>query len=268
VPVLAAVIRGGYSSLPRWTGARRRGRIEVEFSVAFTSEELKELGVEEIRERLGRALAHDEAAWQERRKIPYIAVRKAERLELALFMCPRCETIGSLRSARSLLNCVSCGMALKLDRFGRFTARGPGLPAFATIRDWDRWQTAAFERELFRKSLDRPGGPLFSDPGAMVLHGRRMNPLRLLRTGTLILYADRVELATLLGERLRFPVGDIEGASVLKKDILEFYVGRELYQTRFPLRFASARKWQTAIEILARDANKARASTLSSPGVV
>jgi hypothetical protein len=164
-------------------------------------------------------------------------------------------------------------MALKLDPFGRFKARLDGPPPFATIRDWDRWQEGAFERFVERESTGRPDGPLFSDPGAMVLRGRKMNPLRLLRTGTLILYPDRIELATLLGERLVFPVADIEGISVLKKNILEFYVGRDLYQTRFTMRSASARKWQTAVEILSLRAarlaaNNASESTLSSPKIV
>jgi hypothetical protein len=143
-------------------------------------------------------------------------------------------------------------MALKLDQFGRFKARDDGPPVFATIRDWDRWQAIAFEREVGRESTERPRSPLFSDAGALILRGRKMNPLRLVRSGTLILYPDRVELATLLGERLRFPVAGIEGISVLKKNILEFYIGKDLYQARFPMRSASARKWQTAVEALAR----------------
>jgi 1-acyl-sn-glycerol-3-phosphate acyltransferase len=261
VPVLAAVIKGGYSSLPRWTKARRRGRIEVEFKLLFGAEELKALKAEEIGERLVDALAHDEAAWQEKSKVPFVALRKAEHLELALHMCPCCEAIGSLRSSRSRLNCDSCGMALRLDPLGRFRSRGDGPPPpFDTIRDWDRWQADAFRRRILRNAEGggpgRSGGPLFSDAGAMMLRGRKMNPLRMLRTGTLILYPDRLELATLLGERLRFPIADIEGIGVLKSNILEFYVGRDLYQTRFPMRSASARKWQTAVLILAEAAGK------------
>jgi 1-acyl-sn-glycerol-3-phosphate acyltransferase len=269
VPVLAAVIKGGYSSLPRWTGARRQGRIEVEFKLLFTVEELKAEKPDRIGARLDAALSHDETAWQERAKTPFIALRRAEHVELALFMCPRCEAIGSLKSARSRLNCLACGMALRLDPLGRFKARTDGPPPFASIRDWDRWQEGAFERRVTRDAGGRPEAPLFSDAGAMMLHGRKMNPLRLLRTGTLILYPDRIELATLLGERLRFPVAAIEGISVLKKNILEFYVGRDLYQTRFPMRSASARKWQTAVEILAGlAANRARASTLLASRIV
>ena len=257
VPVLAAVIKGGYSSLPRWTKARRRGRIEVEFKVVFDPSELKAGKVDEIGRRLEAALHHDEVAWQEKARVPFVALRRAEHVELGLFMCPRCEAVGSLKSSRSRINCVSCGMALKMDPFGRFRSRIDGPPVFSNIRDWNRWQAGAFRSRILRDSGTRPSGPLFSDAGAMLLRGRKMNPLRMLRTGTLILYPDRLELATLLGERLRFPIVGVEGVSVLKMDILEFYVGKDLYQTRFPLRPTSARKWQTAISILAGTAEAA-----------
>jgi 1-acyl-sn-glycerol-3-phosphate acyltransferase len=256
VPVLAAVIKGGYSSLPRWTTARRRGRIEVKFDVILEPAGLKAMKSEEIGEALEAALDHDETAWREKAKVPFLAFRKAEHLELALFMCPRCEAIGSLRGSRSSFNCISCGMALKLDAFGRFRSRGGDQPPFDGIRDWESWQAEAFRRRVERDAASRPLSPLFSDAGALMLRGRKMNPLRALRTGTLILYPDRIELATLLGERLRFPVADIEGLSVLKRNILEFYLGRDLYQTRFPLRSTSARKWHIAAAMLARREGK------------
>jgi 1-acyl-sn-glycerol-3-phosphate acyltransferase len=252
VPVLAATIRGGYSSLPRWTGARRRGRIEVEWKLALEPEELKVLPVKEIQARIEEALAHDEAAWQEKAKVPFAAARRAERVELGLYLCPRCEAIGSLRSSRSRLNCLSCGMAVRLDGYGRFRSRKDEAPVFATIRDWNRWQAAAIERRVIGSAEGRPARPVFSDAGVILLRGRKMNPLRVVRSGTLILFPDRVELATIFGYRLRFPVAAIEGIGVLKRNILEFYVGKELYQARFTMRSASARKWQDAVEILAR----------------
>lgn len=252
VPVIAATIRGGYSSLPRWTGARRRGRIEVEWKLALGTEELKELSVEDIEKAIEAALDHDEAAWQEKERIPFKAMRRAERVELGLYLCPRCEGIGSLRSSRSRLNCLSCGMAVRLDPYGRFKSRADEAPVFATIRDWNRWQAIAFERRILELADARPERPLFSDAGAVLLRGHKMNPLRVVRTGTLIMYPDRMELATVFGYRLRFPVASIEGIGVLKRNILEFYIHKELYQVRFPMRSASARKWQDATEILSR----------------
>jgi 1-acyl-sn-glycerol-3-phosphate acyltransferase len=251
-PVLAAVIKGGFSSLPRWSWARRRGRIEVEWKLAFSPAELKAMSSDEVLARLEAVLCHDEAAWEEAARVPFEALRRAEHVELALFLCPRCGTVGSLRSLRSGLHCQACGLALKLDAFGRFKGRRGEAPPYETIRDWERWQASAFPEKIARDAALGPERPLFSDAGAVLLRGRRTNPLSKLRTGTLILFPSRIEMATILGDRLRFPLESIEGISVLKRNTLEFYVGRELYQIRFPLRSASARKWQEAVEALGR----------------
>lgn len=256
VPVLAAVIRGGYLSLPRWSWARRRGRMEVEFSLLFDHGELQTKSVDEIRAGLEAALFHDEFAWQEEAKVPYQALRKAEHIELSLFLCPRCEAIGSLRSARSHLHCNACGLTLWMDIHGRFRGqRGADAP-FANIRDWDRWQLGTLER-IIRGRLEDEGDaarrrPLFSDAGALLLRGRKMNPLRRVRSGTLVLYMDRIELAPLFGDRIVFPLAAVEGIGVLKRNLLEYYVGRDLYQVRFPFRHNSARKWMEAVTIIAK----------------
>jgi 1-acyl-sn-glycerol-3-phosphate acyltransferase len=247
VPVLAAVIKGGYSSLPRWTWVRRRGEIEVEWKRLFEPEELRSLSAEQILARLQAGLAHDEASWQEARDIRYGSMKRAEHLELALYRCPACEAIGSMRSQGHRLFCLSCGLALRLDSRLRIGGARGRKPPFATVRDWALWQAGSM-RGFAREAA--PGRPLFSDAGALLLRGYRLNPLRKLRTGTLILFPDRIELATILGERLAFPLAQVEGISVLKRAVLEFYVGRELYQVRFPFRHISARKWMDAVVAL------------------
>ncbi len=250
VPVVAAVIKGGYLSLPRWSWARRRGGIEIEWKRLLEPEELKALTAEEIQARLERGLAHDEFEWEERARLRYSSLRRAEHLELSLYRCPHCEAVGSLRSSGSRFYCIACGMALRLDSRLRVTgARGWEAP-FSSIRDWDRWQAGAMRDAVRAAARDRPERPIFADAGAVLLRGYRLNPLRPLRTGTLVLYPDRLELATILGERLAFPLARVEGINVLKRALLEFYVGRELYQVRFPFRHISARKWMDAVNAL------------------
>jgi hypothetical protein len=44
---------------------------------------------------------------------------------------------------------------------------------------------------------------------------------------------------------------------VLKQQLFEFYIGKALYQFRFPRRFQSARKWYEAVSALKRRAASA-----------
>lgn len=248
VPVIAARLEGAYFALPRWTWSRRRGRVRIVWKRLFTSDELRELGPDEILSRLESGLAWDEYAWQSVHRQAFIGPRRAEHVELALYMCPECEATGRLRSRGKRLHCSACGSTFILDRYGYFRMAGKGEVRFATIHDWDRWQAIAFA-EVARAALARPGRPFISDSGALLYRGHRMNPLRRIRTGTLVLYPDRLELATLIGERLSFPVSDIDGIGVLKRNLLEFYVGKALYQVRFTRRSVSARKWADGLEL-------------------
>jgi len=264
VPVLAAVIRGGFSSLPRWSWAARRGRIEVDFSVILTAAELKSLGVEEIGRRLDEALAHDESSWNRAAGTSFASARRAEHLEIPLFMCPACETIGALRSRRNRIACAACGRSVGIDEYSRFRSPSEGMPFFSTIPEWSDWQELAFDRFLERKSASDK--PLFSDTGVRLLRGRKMAPLRLLASGTLVLFADRLELCGASGARQSYPLASIEGAGVLKHDLFEFYVGRDLYQARFSRRRSSALKWLKGIEKLERI--RARDAAAEAGGVI
>lgn len=246
VPVVVAVLKGSYSSQPRWSWNGRPGYMEIEFKLALTAREAKERSPEEIVVALEKAMAFDEEAWRVEHPTRHRGSGRARHLELALFMCPACERVGAMRSLGNRLYCRSCGHVVRLARDYSFMSVGLSKPCFSTIRQWDTWQAVAFERYL---AGAEPGKPLLSDPGAL-LRGRRTHPLLPIRSGTLVLYHDRVELATMLGEAIRFPISAIEGEGVLKQQILEFYVDRTLYQVRFPFRFQSARKWSDAIGLL------------------
>lgn len=252
VPVVAARIEGGYMSLPRWTWNRRKGRVRVVWSILFQGEELKTLKAEEVFARLEAGLAHDEYASLDLDPISYRSRRRAEHVELALFTCQDCGTIGRMRSRGNRLHCHACGSTWTLDRRGRFHALGKAGLRFDTIRDWDAWQGPVFADalEAGRRASFEGGAPrpFFSDEGAVILKGRKMNPLRRLRAGTLILYPDRLELATILGEVLVFPLAELEAITVMKRSQLEFYRNRDLYQVNFALRSVSARKWAVAME--------------------
>ena len=259
VPVVTAVLKGVYSSGPRWSWNHRRGPAEIEFRLLMDGAEAKASTAEEIQARLGAALEHDEAAWLGTRRFVYRSARRARHLELALFMCPECSSVGAMASAGNRLGCHACGNSVRLNPAYRFVPTASGSPRFATIREWSLWQARAFPAKLAAlasaaTTATVAARPLMSDPGVMLMRGRKMNPLRKLRTGTLELHADRLELATVSGERLAFSLADIEGEGVLKQQLFEFYLGRNLYQFRFPLRRQSALKWLMAVQAMKRPA--------------
>lgn len=254
VPVVVAVLKGSFSSQPRWAWNHRPGLMEIEYKLVMSGAEAKAKTAEEILEDLSAAMAYDDEEWRSNHPIQYRGSGRAKHLELSLFMCPVCRHIGSMRSHINRLYCHSCGYVVRLSRSYHFSAVGSSTPLFTTIRAWDLWQTDMFGRHIASVRADG-NAPIFSDDGVMVLRGHKSNPLRKLRTGSMILYGDRVELATLSGERLVFPIAEIEGEGVLKQQILEFYHHKALYQFRFPRKFQSARKWVEGIRLLKEPAS-------------
>jgi 1-acyl-sn-glycerol-3-phosphate acyltransferase len=265
VPVLAAVIRGGYLSRPRWSNASRRGLLEIEFRVLFTPADLKALPPEEILVRLEKALDHDESLWQVKEGIRFDSRQRAENIESAFYVCPSCEAIGTLHSFRNRLECRSCGGAWILDRGGRIRVDIGAKLSFATPRGWNQFQSASLGRRIEAAVLaaaspaigDLGESPIFSDSDLFILRGFRARPLQRLARGELLLFTDRMEFRgdARTGKSMVFPIDAVEGIGVLKRALLEFYIGRDLYQVRFPSRSTSARKWLDAVTILAKTRN-------------
>jgi len=265
VPIVVAVLKGSYFSQPRWAWNHRPGNMEIEFKLVMDGEEAKARTPGEILAALESAMEYDEEEWRADHPFRHRGSRRARHLELALFMCPVCGQAGTMRSYVNRLYCGACGHVVRLSRDYRFTPVGSSQPRFASIREWDAWQAQAFAALLKRASAT-PDVPVFSDSGVLVLRGRRTNPLRKLRTGSMILFPDRIELATLSGERLVFPIDEIDGAGVLKQQIFEFYRGKALYQFRFPRRSQSARKWLLAVEWL--KASRAAGTAATPPATM
>lgn len=251
VPVVTAVLKGGFYSLPRWSWKRRRGRMEIEFKVALTSQDVKSLKPEEILTRVRSSLEHDEAEWLRNRTVHFSGKKsRAENLETVLFQCPYCGAVGAMRSRRDRFHCTACGHTERLDRFYRFRPVDGKAPRFATIREWSLWQEKAFRAYLAERASTQPDAPLFWDAGVFLLKSWKLSPMRKVRTGRLVMYRDRMELIPLVAPPLVFPLSEVEGEGVLKRNLFEFYRGRTLYRARFPTRRSSARKWMMAIGIL------------------
>jgi 1-acyl-sn-glycerol-3-phosphate acyltransferase len=261
VPVVTAIVKGAYHSMPRWSWTNRLGRVEIEFKLAISAEETKQLKADEIFMRLKDALEYDEAEWQKERQIPYSGKARAENLQTVLFRCPTCGDDESMRSLGHRFTCEACGASWYLDRYYRLRPQGGNLnpQGLGTIRDWSLWQEKSFAAAL-RQRVGSKGKPLFSDNVSIFL-GRKLNPLRKVETGRFELYPDRMQLNTPgrmqftaleagQGNNLMFPLTEIEGEGIFKRNILEFYHNRSLYQVRFPSRNSSALKWLLAFGVL------------------
>ena len=211
-------LEGGYLSLPRWGRRVRRGAVYAHPVKVYSPELLKTMSPEEINEAVDRDLY--ENAWERQKAAPvaYRGRRRAEGLERALYLCPGCQQIGSLRSKGDRLFCA-CGLDLCFTETGLFSPPQP----FSTIADWEDWQRQALHSRVFP-----PGALLFSDSDmqlSLVLPDHE--ECRLGSGLALEQYEDRL----VCGEQV-FPLTEINSMAAVLSSLLLLSFRGNYYQIR------------------------------------
>ena len=253
VPVVSFLVHGAYLSHPRWAVTSRRGKIQVNYGILFTPEDLKTLTVDEIYDMMCAALQTNEYRWQEQHMIPFTGKRLAERMERVLFLCPGCGKIGRLFSKDDAISCLECGETVRYNQYGYFEKDG-GQPRFKSVLEWNQWQLKELEG-IIRDRMANPGGPIFEDKNVTLFTGQRYVAIRRLRRGTLRLYADRLEFIGRDNQIIIFELSHLNGVSTHLADWFDFYHEGKFYRAAFKDRHTSANKYTEAYEIIKRLAN-------------
>ena len=190
-------LEGAYLSLPRWGKGIRRGKVYGHPVGIYPPEQLKNMTPKEINALIERDTAED--AWERQRLSPvrYEGKRRAEGLERALYLCPRCRRIGTLHTKNNRIFC-DCGLDLEYTETGFFDPEQP----FSNLADWDDWQREQLRRREFTRPAEK--GLLFSDGGVTLTKVGAGHSEEPLGAGTLQMYEDRLVCADIC-----FPLSDI-----------------------------------------------------------
>lgn len=210
-------LEGGYLSLPRWGKGVRRGKIHGHPVNIYRPEALKAMSPAEINAAIERDIAED--AWARQRETPvaYRGKRRAEGLEKALYLCPRCRRLGTLRSRDDRILCA-CGLSLRYTETGFFEPAEP----FASIADWEKWQSAAL------KAMDRPAGELlFSDEDMTLTKIGAGHAEELLDRGALRQFGDRLCCGA-----HEFLLGEISSMAMVQANLLLLSYRDEYFEIR------------------------------------
>ncbi|MCL2487692.1 MAG: 1-acyl-sn-glycerol-3-phosphate acyltransferase, partial [Oscillospiraceae bacterium] len=102
-------LEGGYFSSPRWSKAPRKGKMTGRVAGEYSAEQLKAMTDEEICEHIVRDTCVDAYESQRENPVRFRGKDLAEYLEIALYICPGCGKIGTLRSRGDSFFC-DCGV--------------------------------------------------------------------------------------------------------------------------------------------------------------
>ncbi|MBR2319639.1 MAG: VTT domain-containing protein [Clostridia bacterium] len=148
VPVYTVKINGDYLADPKWgKGLRRGALVEAELDTLFTAEEVAQLSLNELKERVEARLTYDELAWlEERPTVHYRSKRMAEGLENILTTCPLCGKQHTITTQKDALYCEHCGYLTSINDRYAFTDDF----RFRNFADWYDWQKAERKNEILR----------------------------------------------------------------------------------------------------------------------
>ncbi|MFW6212580.1 MAG: lysophospholipid acyltransferase family protein [Spirochaetota bacterium] len=248
VPVIVARISGAFLSKPRWARYARRGRVNVRFDVAFTSEQLKNATVPEVDAKINKMLEHDDYEYNRVVGQKFYGKRRAEYAEIALFICPSCKSISTLRSHRNLLSCGECRYAVRFGLNG-FLQQKKGALKFDNLHDWNVWQREEFARRVEDFLLGAGETPLIVEHEVEISTGYKSQPLQTLMKARLELHQQTIEALGEHGQRLRLPIAEIRGINVQNKERLELYIGDDLYRIVPTNPRGCTYKWDLAVRL-------------------
>ena len=213
-------LEGNYLSIPRWGRGLRRGRVHGGPVGVYPPEQLKRMTPKEINALIERDTFED--AWERQKKnpVPFRGKNRAEGMERALYLCPRCRRLGTLHTKQNRIFC-DCGLNLEYTETCFFEPAEP----FSTLAEWDDWQRDQLHRRAFPH--DDETGLLFSDGGVTLSRVRPGHREELLGAGGLQMYEDRLVCA----ER-SFPLRSISDMADVLASRLLLTVDGEYYEIR------------------------------------
>ena len=211
-------LEGAYLSKPRWARSVRRGRVHGHPVNIYPPEQLKAMSPADINAAIERDCFED--AWTRQRewRQPYRGRTLAEGLERAMYLCPRCRRIGTLKTEDDRVFC-DCGLSLRYEETGFFSPAEP----FGTVADWEDWQKQA----LHERSFEKAGDALFADPEVLLTEIVSGHGEKELGRGPLALYEDRLCCAG-----REFPLAEIRDMAPVQTYLLLLSVGERYYQIR------------------------------------
>ena len=149
VPVVTVICHGHHINHPFWNTRHERGVKPTEATVKqlITAEEIQNLSVDEINQRLVKEFQYDDFKWQLENKIKVDCPDRAVGLEKILYRCPHCDKEFHMKSEGTELTCENCGKVWTMTEYGELVAKD-GETEFSHIPDWYEWERSKAKAEV------------------------------------------------------------------------------------------------------------------------
>ncbi len=229
LPIALVRIEGGYGVSPRWSDTIRRGKIRVFVSEVIEPEEIAGMDKEELYQRIRSGLWQDDTALDG----TYKSKDRAEYIERAVYVCPRCKGLGTLESRGSMIYCTNCGLRAEYTEKMEIIGQNFDLP-FRYAAGWIDWQNDVvngMDPSRYTKE------PLFCDIAALYEEIPYKKKVLLRKSAAVALYGDRITIDEGGEDELCFPFEETAAVTVLNNHTLNVYFGDKTWQLQGDVRF-------------------------------
>ena len=228
LPIAIFKIEGGYGTHPRWSDVVRKGETHCYVSRIIEPCEYENMTDGELFDLISGELYVNEANADS----VYKHKRRAEYLERAIYVCPKCG-LSKFESSGDRLTCKSCGLSVTYTERKELVCEQDGFN-FKFVNDWYEWQNK-YISDLELDTLSDEA--LFTDDGAALKKELVYKKKEIIYDKCRIeLYKDRVRVISGENERV-FPFDEVTAVVVLGKNKLNLYHDKNIYQIKGTERF-------------------------------
>jgi len=194
-------LEGGYGCDPRWGTGLRRGHLFCSQVRLIPTEELRGMTDDEVHAMIVDTLRDDPPPSE----YTYRSRRKAEHIESAVYVCPKCGAVSTISSHGNSFSCSACGLTGTYNEDLSLSFSDPSV-GINLMSEW---------MELQRQSIDRVTSRdtdyIFEDDGVrFTLSERNIGKRMILGIGVLRLDRDAVSFSMQDGSERTVEVSDIE----------------------------------------------------------
>lgn len=245
VPVVSAKLKGMQLFNPRWYPGTRPTKVEIDYSLSISQDELKTLNPDEIFSKILKDLKHDEVEYQRKMKNVIQSSHRAEYINHVLYICPECHSIGQMKSKGNNFGCFNCGSKIHIDDYGFFEPLNRELLKFDNIRDWFNWQTKEMRKLIEFHYKKGTTEALFFDDD-MDFFEEEGKFLKKVGSGRLSFFIDKIVFNIPYGKTIELPISEIQTISPQLKERIELFYQDKALRIVGQDRGVSGVKWEIA----------------------
>lgn len=221
VDVVLYNLVGVYGIDPRWGYKGRRGKSYGYVKEIIKKEEVVELSVSELYDRIIKGLTVPQVPTT----VKYKSNRRAECLERILYVCPVCGKLQTITSKKNTVKCINCNLEVEYNKNLEFESKHPNFK-FKYVEEWYKYQMNWVKNYQLGSSEDI----IFEDNVRLFKVPYKERAFEIL-VGKIQMTKDRISFIN-NDQKLEFNIQDITETTVQGKQKLTFYVDNETYQIK------------------------------------